>query len=96
MPIVAAKTFIKTGSKFDDSPDWTKGQLVFNAIARENKYRLWGSSRNLTTIMKRPLKEFEEIEWYIIELYERDEPIKIWQAEPNKKEIKKNMVEDYL
>jgi len=66
MPVVAAKTFIKTESKFDDSPDWTKGQLVFNAIARENKYRLWGSSRNLTIIMKRPPKESEEIEWYKI------------------------------
>jgi hypothetical protein len=95
MPVVATKTFIKTGSKYDDSPDWTKGQVVFNANARENKYRLWGSSRNLTKIMKRTIKESEEIKWYKIELYGCDEPIKIWQAEPDKMEIMNNLFEDY-
>jgi len=37
-----ATTFVKTGSKFDDSPDWTKGQLVFNTITWDKAYRLWG------------------------------------------------------
>jgi len=46
--------------------------------------------------MKRPTKESEDIDWYKIVLRGCDEPIKIWQAEPNKKEIKKNIVEDYL
>jgi len=45
--------------------------------------------------MQRPPKESEEIEWYKIELCGCDEPIKIWQAEPDKKEIMKYLFEDY-
>jgi len=54
---------------------WTTPQLVFNALVWDNDWRLWGSSKNLTVIMrkKEPEKEFDdpeeiEIEWQRTEL----------------------------
>ena len=94
-----AKTFVNTGSKFSKSPDWTKGQLVFNAVARENKYRLWGSSRNLTMVMKRApnVNEEFEIEWFKTELCgSYNELIEVWKANPDRMEIIKNRYEDYI
>ena len=81
-----AKTFVKTGSKFGESPDWTKGQLVFNAVARKYKYRLWGSSRHLTMEMKRSSDELEEyeIQWYKTELCGGiNDPCEVWRAKPD-------------
>ena len=45
--------------------------------------------------MKRPSKESEKIKWYKIELCGCDEPIKIWQVEPDKMGIIKTLFEDY-
>lgn len=52
---------------------WTTAQLVFNALVWDNDWRLWGSSKNLTVIMRKcefEETEFEEteIEWQRTEL----------------------------
>lgn len=80
-----AKTFVKTGSKFEESPDWTKGQLVFNAVAWKYKYRLWGSSRHLTMEIKRSSNEIEEFEikWFKTELWADNGIFEVWRAEPD-------------
>jgi hypothetical protein len=38
---------------------WTNAQLVFNSLVWDNDWRLWGSSKKLTLIMRK--KKSEEI-----------------------------------
>ena len=42
------------------------GQLVFNAVAWENSYRLWGASRDLSKVMACKIDDdqIENIEWF--------------------------------
>lgn len=47
---------------------WTTAQLVFNALAWEHSWRLWGSSADITAVMKRPPKEPENVEWQTTEI----------------------------
>lgn len=37
---------------FRDTDPWTTGETVFNALAWKNHWRLWGSTKDLTQIMK--------------------------------------------
>lgn len=48
--------------------EWTTAQLIFNSLVWNNEWRLWGSSKNLTTIMRngKPIKT--EIDWQLTEL----------------------------
>ena len=41
----------KTGSKYNITEGWTKGELLFNAVMWKNKYRLWGASATLSKVM---------------------------------------------
>ena len=52
-----AKTFIET------IPDWTPQELVFNAIAWHEGYRLFGCSNDLAKIMGRPKKDMSSFAW---------------------------------
>ena len=47
---------------------WTTTQLVFNALVWDNDWRLWGSSKNLTEIMRKSDTNENEIEWQLTEL----------------------------
>ena len=47
-----SKTYVET------IPDWSPEELVFNAIAWDNGYRFFGCSRDLSTVMKRPRKDW--------------------------------------
>lgn len=47
---------------------WTTAQLVFNALVWKNGWRLWGSTRDITEIMKRHAPEKTEIDWQLTEM----------------------------
>lgn len=39
----------------------TKGDLLFNAVVWKTKTRMWGTSKELTAVMKRPDKDSDVI-----------------------------------
>ena len=47
---------------------WTTAQLVFNSLVWDNNWRLWGSSKNLTIIMRNGKPEKTGIDWQLTEL----------------------------
>ena len=51
------KTFVET------IPDWEPEELVFNAIAWDEGYRIFGCSRDLSKIMRRKKEEKSEYTW---------------------------------
>ena len=84
MPDVS-KTFIDAGSKFG-STNWTTGQLVFNAVARENRYRLGGASRDLSKVMAHKIDDdqIEIIKWFKTIMLDGDniKVAAVWSVEP--------------
>lgn len=58
---------------------WTKGDWLFNAMMHKTRTRMWGTSKELTAVMKRPDAPDSGIVWDTVELlvpgYERV----IWQ-----------------
>jgi hypothetical protein len=63
--------------------EWTTAQLVFNSLVWHNNWRLWGSSKNLTIIMRnRKIKE-TNIDWQLTELLtgKNSEYMDIWRKE---------------
>jgi len=60
--------------------------LIFNAVARENRYRLWGASRDLSKVMARKIDDdqIEKIKWFKTIMLDGDN-IKVavvWSVEP--------------
>ena len=47
-----AKGFTSTGSKFGEGDTWGTGELVFNALVWEYKWRIFGASRGLSKVMQ--------------------------------------------
>lgn len=47
-----AKSWIRTDGKYKEDFKWTKELYIFNYIMWKNAYRFWGSSKNLSRIMK--------------------------------------------
>ena len=84
-----SKMFVDSGSKFG-SIDWTTGQLVFNAVARENRYRFWGVSRDLLKVMPRKIDDdqIEKIKWFKTIMLDGDniKVAAVWSVEPEELE----------
>lgn len=49
-----------------DEP-WTDEELLFNSMVWASCTRMWGASKELTAIMRRPMKE-SDVTWDIVEL----------------------------
>lgn len=58
-----AKGFLLTGTKFEDN-QWTKEELVFNALIWKQKFRTFQPSRKLQKIMKWEEGEINDIYWH--------------------------------
>ena len=43
---------------------WTTAQLVFNAVVKKNNWKLWGSTSDITEIMKRDAPPKTGIDWH--------------------------------
>lgn len=60
---------------------WTEGDLLFNAMMWETKTRMWGTSKELTAVMKRPDSPESGIVWDTIELVTPGGEFKVWSSE---------------
>lgn len=60
---------------------WTKGDLLFNAMMWETKTRMWGTSKELTAVMRRPEKPESEIVWETVELVTPAGEFPVWSCE---------------
>nr|WP_011167199.1 pML-orf1 [Methanohalophilus mahii]AAR99343.1 pML-orf1 [Methanohalophilus mahii] len=59
-----SKGFLDSGSKYS-STKMKPAQLVFNALLKKSKARMWGCSRHLSKVMARPGQQSPmEIVWY--------------------------------
>jgi hypothetical protein len=59
---------------------WTKGELLFNAMIWATKTRMWGASKVLTAIMRRPDKE-SDVTWDTVELLTPRAEFTVWSRE---------------
>lgn len=66
--------------QFGTGEPWTKEELLFNAMIWNTGTRMWGASKELTTVMRRPDKESGVI-WDTVELLTPGGEFKIWSRE---------------
>lgn len=59
---------------------WTEGELLFNAIVWDTGTRMWGASKELTTIMWRPKKDSDVI-WDTVELFIPGAQFTVWSRD---------------
>lgn len=59
---------------------WTKGDLLFNATIWKTKTRMWGASKELTAVMKKP-EVVSDVIWDTVDLLVPDREINIWSRE---------------
>lgn len=55
---------------------WTDGELLFNAIIWATSTRMWGASKELTTVMRRPVKK-SDVSWGTVDLLMPDAEINV-------------------
>lgn len=66
--------YMAKGLNLEDSPHgepayaWTPQELVFYSLAWEHHWRLWGASRNLSHVMKKPVSEDTGVWWLKTEI----------------------------
>ncbi len=68
------------GKQFGTGEPWTKGELLFNAIIWNTRSRMWGSSKELTAVMRRPDKTSNVI-WDTIELLTPGGEFEVWSRD---------------
>lgn len=59
---------------------WTDGELLFNAMVWVTGTRMWGASKELTEVMRRPVKE-SDIIWDTVELLMSGIQVTVWSRE---------------
>jgi hypothetical protein len=59
---------------------WTDGELLFNALIWVTSTRMWGASKELAAIMRRPEKE-SEVTWNLVELLMPGGQIAVWSRD---------------
>lgn len=62
-----------------DKP-WTEGEILFNAIIWNTGTRIWGASKELTTIMRRQ-KTVSDVVWYTIDLLIPGGQFNVWSRQ---------------
>jgi len=62
-----------------DEP-WTEGELLFNARVWATGTRMWGASKELTEIMRKPVKE-SDIIWDTVELLMPGAQLTVWSRD---------------
>lgn len=67
--------FMKYMNKGLRSTSMEPHELLFNALLKKNKTRLWTCSRRFSEVMKRPEKELSDWEFESSVLYRDDEPV---------------------
>ena len=59
---------------------WTNGELLFNAMVWTTKTRMWGAAKELTEVMKKPLKE-SDVTWDTVELLMPGIQFTVWSRD---------------
>ena len=59
---------------------WTDGEILFKATVWVTSTRMWGASKMLTAIMRRPEKE-SEVTWNLVELLMPSGQIEVWSRD---------------
>ena len=62
----------------EGTESWTKGDLLFNAMMWETKTRMWGASKELTAIMRRPEEPESGVVWETVELVTPAGEYNVW------------------
>jgi hypothetical protein len=64
--------------QFGDNKDpWSNGELLFNAMVWASNTRMWGASKELTAVMRRPVKE-SDVTWDTVDLLMPGTEITVW------------------
>lgn len=64
----------------DNKEPWSDGELLFNAMVWASNTRMWGASKELTAVMRRPVKE-SEVTWDTVELLMPGTQLTVWSRE---------------
>jgi hypothetical protein len=59
---------------------WTDDEILFNAMVWVTSTRMWGASKNLTAIMRRPEKK-SDVTWNLVELLMPGGQIAVWSRD---------------
>jgi len=62
-----------------DEP-WTNGELLFNAMVWATGTRMWGASKEPTTVMRRPKKD-SDVTWDTVELVMSGAQFTVWSRD---------------
>jgi len=68
---------------------WTNGELSFNAHVWQSCTRMWGASKELTAVMRKPKTE-SDIIWDIVELLSNGAYFVIWSHEDENSNLNLN------
>ncbi|MFA5332319.1 MAG: hypothetical protein WC342_08070 [Methanoregula sp.] len=63
-----------------DEP-WTEGELLFNAMVWTTGTRMWGASKELTEVMRKPGTGVDNVTWDTVELLMPGTQITVWSRE---------------
>ena len=74
-----------------DEP-WSDGEPLFNAIVWATGTRMWGASKKLTDLMRKPAKE-SDVTWDTIELLMSGTQLTVWSR--NQGTLFPNFCEDF-
>jgi hypothetical protein len=59
---------------------WTEGELLFNAMVWATGTRMWGASKELTAIMRKPEKD-SDVTWDTVELLIPGAQFTVWSRD---------------
>ena len=68
------------GKQFGTGEPWTKEELLFNAMVWDTGTRMWGASKDLTAVMRRPEK-VSDVVWEIVELLTPGGEFEVWSLD---------------
>lgn len=64
----------------DGDEPWTDGELLFNAMVWATGTRMWGASKELTKVMRRPINE-SDVTWDTVELLIPGAQLTVWSRD---------------
>jgi hypothetical protein len=66
--------------QFGTGEPWTNSELLFNAMIWETGTRMWGASKELTAVMRKP-ESISDVVWDIVELLTPGGEYEVWSRE---------------
>jgi hypothetical protein len=60
---------------------WADGEHLFNAMVWATGTRMWGASKQLTEVMRKPMKESDNVIWDTVELLMPGTQLTVWSRD---------------